>query len=162
MRLRRATALALAAVLTLAACSGGDDTVETKPGPLTATLSAEGAAVTVTLTNTSDEAIKVVRPTVTPNFVLFVVTDAAGDEMQYHGKYPELIPLDPTGFDSLAPEETTSHEFDLTELYGLEAGTYDVAAEYRNPALGSHEGTSALVFEPGEGLAAGPITIEVP
>jgi len=162
MRFRLPTLVVLAAILTLTACSGDEAAVEAKSGPLSATLSAEGAVVTVTLTNTGDEQVKVVRPTVTPNFVLFVVTDDAGDQMQYHGKYPQLTPLDPSGFASMAPEETTSHEFDLTELYGLDAGSYEVSAEYRNPALGSHEGTSALVFEPGEGVAAEPIMIEVP
>jgi hypothetical protein len=94
--------------------------------------------------------------------VLFVVTDASGEELQYHGIYAELKPLGAAGFATLAPGDTTAHEFDLTELYGLETGSYEVGAEYRNPALGSHEGTSALVFEPGEGVAAQSITIEVP
>jgi len=162
MRFRRATLVTLFATLTLTACSGSDVVVETESGPLGATLSTEGAAVTVTLTNTGDEGIKVVRPTVTPNFVLFVVTDGAGEEMQYQGTYAELKPLGPAGFVTLAPGEATSHEFDLIELYGLDAGSYEVTAEYRNPALGSHEGTSGLVFEPGEGIAAESITIEVP
>ncbi len=162
MRFRRATLVTLVATLTLTACSGSDVVVETESGPLGATLSAEGTAVTVTLTNTGDEEIKVVRPTVTPNFVVFIVTDSTGAELQYRGIYAELKPLGPAGFATLAPGETTSHEFDLTDLYGLGTGTYEVTAEYRNAALGSHEGTSALIFEPNEGIAAAPITIEVP
>lgn len=161
MQIRRAT-LVLVATLTLTACSGSDVVVETESGPLGATLSAEGAAVTVTLANTGDEGIKVVRPAATPNFVLFIVTDDTGEELQYQGIYAELKPLGPAGFATLAPGETTSHEFDLTDLYGLETGSYEVAAEYRNAALGSHEGTSALIFEPNEGIVAVPITIEVP
>ncbi len=170
MESRHSTFAVLALVLTLAGCTGGEEPGDadapketTVPGPvLTATLEARGTIVTVILANSSDGEVRVVRPTVTPNFVLFTVLDGAGEPLQYHGAYPQLRPLDESGFATLAPGESTSADFDLAELFPVTTGTYQVEAEYRNPARGSHEGASALTFEPGEGVSAAAIAIEVP
>jgi len=150
-------ALLAASVLVLGACSGGGDGAD-----LTLTLSADGEAVTVTLANTSSESIRVVRPTVTPNFVLLVITDADGVELPYLGTYKELVPLTEDGFTTLEPGDSTAAEFDLGILFPLETGDYTLAAEYRNPELGTHQGTSAVIFEPGEGIVASPITVTTP
>jgi len=147
---------ACGAILVLAACSGG-----ATESDLALTLEPSGAVVTVTLTNNTSETALVVRPTETPNFVLFVVADSAGEQVPYLGTYPQLKPLTDDGFATLAPGEATSATFDLQELFGLEQGRFSVEAEYRNPARGSHEGAAAVVFEPGEGPTA-VATIEVP
>lgn len=154
--MRRCLAVALVAAV-LTGCSGTNE-----PGELALSLEADGAIVTATLANGSTEPVRVVRPTVTPNFIVFIVEDADGNEFPYRGTYPQLRPLSEDGFADLEPGDATSVAFDLIDLYPLAPGSYQVTAEYRNPARGSHEGTSAVVYEPGAGLPAGPVEITVP
>ena len=117
--------------------------------------------VTVTLTNNTDSAVTLVRPTKIPNFVGFRVTDAEGSRMPFYGPQDRLTPLGDDGFVTVAPGESTREVLDLGPGYQLDEGTYSVTAEYRNPAGGSHQGTRAIVFEPGEGPSSGSIELVV-
>lgn len=153
----RATLAAIAVVMLVAGCSGGDSR------DLSISITANGGSaegpleVTVTLTNGTEESLTLVRPTFIPNFVAFEVLDADGNLMPFYGPHLRLVPLGDDGFVTLAPGESTTEVLDIGEGYQLDAGTYLVTADYRNPAGGSHEGTKAVVIEPGDG----PFSVQI-
>jgi len=162
--LRRLTSLGLLFALVLAGCSSeGASDVE----GISLEISGQGgvaegsAEITVTLTNGSDAAVTLVRPTEFPNFVSFTVTDSDGNRMPFYGPYLRLAPHGDDGFVTLAPGESTTEILDIGPGYLLDAGTYTVTATYLNPAGGSHEGTRALVFEPDDGPDSNSIEIVV-
>ena len=62
---------------------------------------------------------------------------------------------------TVAPGESVTEIVDIGVGFQLDAGTYRVSAEYRNPAGGSHEGTRASTFEPGAGSLSEPIEVVV-
>lgn len=158
-------AVLLALLLALASCTG--DGAEPAPIALSMELASSGGMaggeipVSVTLINGTDDSLVLVRPTYTPNFVTFWVESESGELMPFFGPHRQLRPLDDDGFVTLGPGESTSEQIDLGPGYRLEAGTYVIWAEYRNPAGGSHEGTRAVVFETGEGPVAAPIQVVV-
>ncbi len=81
--------------------------------------------------------------------------------MPFLGPHYRFAPLEDEFFVELAPGEEVDHTFDLSIGYRLEAGNYEVIAEYLNPAGGSHEGTRAIVFEPGDGPMSPAISLEI-
>lgn len=117
--------------------------------------------VTVTVSNGADHPVTLVRPRWIPNFVRFTVLDSAGDPMPFYGPQVQLRPLGDEGFVLLGPGLSTSEILDLGPGYQLDAGTYTVSAEYRNPEGGSHEGGRALGFEHGEGPVSASIELVV-
>ena len=156
----------VAIAVVVSACSNSEPTATQDEG-LNLALSTGGGTVdgpievAVTLTNNTDSTVTLVRPTTIPNFVGFKVTDANGERMPFYGPHRRLVPLGDDGFVTLGPSESTSEILDLGPGYQLDEGTYTVTAEYRNPAGGSHEGTRAVVFEPGEGLGSPSVELVV-
>lgn len=158
-------AFLLAVLLLTVSCTA--DEAEPAPDALSMELASSGGTaggeipITVTLINGTDEPLVLVRPTYTPNFVTFWVEAVDGEVMPFFGPHRQLRPLGDDGFVTLGPGESTSEQIDLGPGYRLDAGTYVIWAEYRNPAGGSHEGTRAIVFETGEGPVAAPIQVVV-
>lgn len=175
----------IAVVLVASACGGDDAEPVTSPSQDTTTttttttlagiaagsvmigISTDGGKVggptlvTVTLTNGADHPVTLVRPRWIPNFVRFTVLDATGDPMPFYGPQVQLRPLGDEGFVLLGPGLSTSEILDLGPGYQLDAGTYTVSAEYRNPEGGSHEGGRALGFEHGDGPVSATIELVV-
>mgnify|MGYP001816445019 CR=1 FL=1 len=129
-------------------------------GPLAFSIeSTGGSRVVVTLTNTGDAALTVVRPFITPNFVRFDVAGPDGAAVPFDGPYFRLAPLADEAFADLAPGASVSHTFDLAETFALPGGPLTVTAEYRNRPNGTHEGDRALTTPRGDEVGADPIEV---
>ena len=159
--------VAVAVALVTAACS--DDGSSTTTAPTGgegsgqdlefSVASVGGTEVEVTVTNTSESELAVVRPFVTPHFVVFRLTGPGGDEIPFDGPYPRLEPLVDTDIARLAPGESASSRFDLADHFDVPAGTVTLEAAYR--AREVHHGGLGLTVDPEDPVTATPIEIEV-
>jgi hypothetical protein len=116
--------------------------------------------ITVTVRSTG-EAVRVARPFITPNLVRFTVTAADGTGVPFDGPYVRLAPLEEEDFADLAAGDTLVQTFDLAAHFSLPPGGYTVAAEYRNVRGGPGDDGVVFTAEPGAGVVAVPIDIEV-
>jgi hypothetical protein len=117
------------------------------------------APLEVTLTNHTEAEVTVVRPFVTPHFVVFGVIGPSGEEIPFDGPYPRLEPLTDADVAVLAPGESVSAVFDLADHFALPRGELTVTAEYR--AREVHHGGLATTIDPDDPVVADPLTIEV-
>ncbi len=164
----RRNAIAVAALLLVVAACGGDEAlpaaVASESGLLLGLSSPGGPSggpipITVTLTNGTTDTVTVARPFFAGNIVAFTVEDDAGNPISFDGPFAQLEPLHDDRIATLAPGESVSNDFDLAEHFTLEAGTYNVTAEYLfQPPV---EGSRALAVAPGEGPRAAGISVDV-